>query len=134
MVSTIQQDIEYGIILDRIKKQFPDIGYYQGRWTKFLCSPSVNKLCDNYELAYSCGCCDDAALYVRPYIIIENIKVYSDPPQICIGKTDRHAYDILNYEWPNILLEHNIPHQIIDKIKYWDENENEQNRQLNFGV
>lgn len=90
------------------------------RWgTERFCTNEVNETADKYYTTFSCGCCSDAALLVRPYKEVAGIKVYTDPCDICIGEKD-YSYTNnarLDCDWRDALREKGISEAIIEQIE-----------------
>ena len=72
--------------LDKIKKLielFPDLRENVDRWKNVkYASKSANKLCTDYHIRFSCGCCADAGRLLCPFVETEFGRVYSDPVEI----------------------------------------------------
>lgn len=114
---------DYILRLEKVAKEFPDIREYGGRWSKWLCSKLVNKVADQIDFNYSCGCCPDASLYAMPYIEHEGFKIYSDPARIWIGQQVFYGGDEANENWREELEKHNINAIIYPLIEqYFEEN------------
>src|SRR5688572_8878005 len=86
-------------IMERLLKKYPDLKEKRDRWGKIRYSANINHLCTDVHTHHSCGCCDDAVLYARPYLIDEGIYIYSEPEYFCIGEKDPSTYD--DFLYPN---------------------------------
>lgn len=75
--------------LIEIEKQFPDVKLIKNHEYS---SALVNPFVDSVEFGRSCGCCDDATRYARPYLIKDNIKIHSKPHEFDIGSSS-YCYD-----------------------------------------
>lgn len=80
--------------LETLIEEFPDLHEYPGRWQTFLSSKKVNDNPEKINYGHSCGCCEDAALYIYFYVERLGTKVYSDPPFICIGSKNEYYGEI----------------------------------------
>lgn len=66
---------------------FPDLSVETNRWgTKKFSSKLATSMVSEFDVGFSCSCCDDSALLAYPYIEIEQIRVYSKPSSIYIGE------------------------------------------------
>ncbi|MDF2533948.1 MAG: hypothetical protein K0R18_105 [Bacillales bacterium] len=104
---------------------FPDIREIQNRWkTKFYTSLKVNAIATNVTFSYTCGCCNDAPLLARFYVVYDGIEVNADPYTIAIGEKNICGYgDIPNVGWRDKLIEHNINPALFSEVeKYFAEN------------
>ena len=107
------------------KALFPNVEINRDRWGRerfFSCD--VNSKADKVEIHHSCGCCQDAALYARPYIEDSGVTVYSDPPYFTIGYGNEWGYGENESEgWEETMREKNILEEVIKQCrKYLDEN------------
>ena len=104
--------------LDKIKKLielFPDLRENVDRWKNVkYASKSANKLCTDYHIRFSCGCCADAGRLLCPFVETEFGRVYSDPVEFWIGQKD---LDSLNENWQQQLKDAEIPQAIIEKLE-----------------
>lgn len=127
--------------LKKIIEKYPDMETHIDRWNnqKFV-SKLVNPEVDNCYFSHSCGCCDDAALFVWSYKKIGDFELFSNPPNITIGEGNpSYRYDdfydeeedksFLEYSeiayshWENNLKQKNISDCVIEKTrKYLIEN------------
>jgi len=101
---------------------YPDLESYVGRWGKNVyCSKSVNKLVNNYERRFNCGCCSDSPLELWPYLDTEHGRIYSSPAMFFIGKKDDDFFRtklVQSAGWKDDLKKHDIPEDLIEKISY----------------
>jgi aminoglycoside phosphotransferase (APT) family kinase protein len=68
---------------------------------------------------HSCGCCNDAALYARPFLIVDGERVHSVPSYFVVGeKAPYHeAYsDRPVDEWDAEMRAAGVPEAIIGKV------------------
>lgn len=121
-INELQKEIENKQVeLDNLKKLlelYPDLKKHVSRWgyVKY-CSKSVNSICDNYDLGYNCGCCEDSPLELWLYKETEYGKVYSDPTGIMIGEKNPYYMCDAPYDgWKEKLREYNISEDIINKV------------------
>jgi hypothetical protein len=102
-----------------IKELYPDVKKMTDVWGHiFWCSSSVNKHVTDVDLAHSCGCCEEAPLFARCYLIIPNtnIKIYANPYEIYVGDRWYSGGDDFTYTWDNDLRKHNIPECVIQLV------------------
>jgi len=67
------------------------------RWgTEYIYNEKINELATDVNIAYSCGCCDDAAICASPFIIVNGYKLYGSV-QIVIGQRNAIYYDEDDY-------------------------------------
>lgn len=119
----LKQEIEYNEVVLSILEIYPKLHEEATRWSKYLATPEINSECDDAVFTHSCGCCDDAVLYVMPYKEVNGIKIFSSPTQIVIGERcgsgDREYMD-----WEHELNSQDIPQIIVDKVRaYFKDNE-----------
>lgn len=112
-------------LISLVETKYPDLKIITGRWNTKYSSKTVNSIATNYDLGHSCGCCSDAALLVYPYIEDNGIRIYSDPPSICIGRGNEGGYgEIPSYGWEDRLREEKIQENIIKEVEqYFKEHE-----------
>lgn len=123
-ISKIQKEIE---TLEILLKKYPDLERHVDRWrTERFMSKQINSIADKCYFAHSCGCCNDAPLFVRPYIIDEETgaEIYSNPAQIFIGEKNPYPVPGRVYkperadpDWEEGLKKHNISQIVIDKTQ-----------------
>lgn len=109
--------IEKAERLVALKKIYPDLRVYVGRWNKEVyCSKLVNPIVTDYEALYSCGCCSDAPLKFWAYLETPHGRVYADPCNICIGEKGWTGYARASEGWRQALERHQIPQVLIDRV------------------
>lgn len=104
---------------------FPDIKVYKNRWnTEHYSSKSVNAKVTNIEFKHSCGCCSDAPLYAKCYLLYNGIKVYTEPVEICIGQGNAYGNgEIVDYNWKSTFEKYNINKSVNSIVeKFIEEN------------
>lgn len=100
-----------------LKALYPDIRKHTNRWNRIRqCSKSVNSKVTDFEYAYSCDCCSDAAVDIWPYLETSFGKVYSDPPSFCVGEKTYGESDRERKGWESYMIKHGIPNDIIEKV------------------
>ena len=99
-IAKIEQEIE---TLKKVVEKFPDLKEYKGRWQSYYTSGEALKLADKINVNHSCGCCPDAALYVKPYLEYLGIKIFCPKPEICIGEGTYSGPDNIDDNWKEIL-------------------------------
>lgn len=104
-------------IIKKISKLYPTVQFVQTRWNKYLCADEINQIATNVDFTHSCGCCEDSVLYAMPYIIFDNTKIYSNPPQILIGEKCSSGGEIASDNWQIKLREHQINNNIVLQIQ-----------------
>lgn len=120
MTSTVQKHIAEvqaeAARLTSLLEIYPDLTFETNRWRRtFQCSRAVNECATDYEIAYSCGCCPDPALYVRVFVETQHGRVYGSPHQIEIGERD--GIDCPIDGWDCYLHSHGIQGSIIERLK-----------------
>ena len=111
--------------LKRAKELYPNVNIGKDRWgTERLFSSSVNDKVDKVNIHHSCGCCPDAGLLARPYLIVDGITIYSDPSSFYIGQQNEWGLGEIECElWEEDLRKKNITEEVIQQIrKYLDDN------------
>jgi hypothetical protein len=97
-------------------KQFDDLSFTVDRWNETRWhSNFITSLATNVEIRHSCGCCDDAPIFARPYVVINGIEVYS-PLCFCVGEKaygGEKPYD----NWKKELIDAKIQQCILDKLE-----------------
>jgi len=127
--------------IEHLKESFSDLEIRTSRRGVIMyCSKSVNSLVTEYELHYSCGCCNDAHVEIYPFLIINGVQLYSSPCYFVIGQRNScYGYKlcdcdedddcncpidedeiIVDNNWDKRLKEANISEQVINELK--DEN------------
>jgi hypothetical protein len=99
-----------------------DLLEHRDRWSNIrYYSPKINKIADNVEIHHTCGCCSDAPLIARPYVVVNGINLYSDPPKFGIGEGLYGGGDRPDSHWQEQFKDFN---PIITEIiqKYFDDN------------
>lgn len=85
-------------ILD-VFDQLPDLEITYDRWrNKRYSSLEVNAKATEYFTGYSCGCCDDAPMFLYPLIEINGIRVYTKPVRFYIGDRNEYTEDGVEYD------------------------------------
>ncbi len=107
--------------LTHLKKEFADLDCDIDRWQhRRFKSALVNAQATNFDINHSCGCCYDAALYIRPYLertINNNVfKIYSNPLTFSVGWKSSGGYEV-KLEWSEPMKKANIASNIISKIE-----------------
>jgi hypothetical protein len=67
--------------LEALRRLYPDLREYRGRWRKVLVSKKAAADCGEAELRRTCGCCSDAPYRAWPYVDTDFGRVYCDPPE-----------------------------------------------------
>ena len=123
------QEVSRVEVLEKLYKRFPSLQRHVSRWNhERFCSPEINPLCMNYEMAHNCGCCPDSPLELWPYAIFEGMKLFASPIPFCIGeksmyrKSGERSYN----GWQEKLRKHKIPEEIITRVEKVFEGENEE--------
>lgn len=99
-----------------ILSKFPDVEEYRGRWKTIWKSPSVNSLVNDVHIHHNCGCCEDSPLEAWPFIEVDGVCIYSDPPRFVVGeKSGSGEREYVN--WSKALVDKGIPQKILDKIQ-----------------
>jgi hypothetical protein len=103
--------------LERLLKRFPDLLRNENRWkTVRYYSKSVNTQVNRFDMAHSCGCCNDAPLLVWPYLETPDGNVYSDPPSFQVGEKHWISGDTAYPGWKDKLRAGGIPEDIIGAV------------------
>lgn len=106
--------------LDFYKKlydELPDLEEIKGRWeATYLVSKSVNPRCHKFSMKNSCGCCRDSALVVTFSADINQVAVFSDPPEFVIALRDNGVATPVE-NWKENLQKHNLPQSLIDAVE-----------------
>lgn len=92
---------------------------WDDRWDNiYYYSSKINNLANNVEIYHACTCCSDAILIARPYIVVNGINLFSNPPTFNIGEGHDDC-NICYGNWQNQFKEFNpIIIEIIQK--YFD--------------
>lgn len=102
--------------------KFPGLTEIRDRWgTVRLSARSANEHVTDCEMGRTCGCCEDASLLVRPYLMFEGLTIYSDPITFLVGQSVgifRSVGHVPTYFEKN-MREAGIPQNIIDKAAEW---------------
>jgi hypothetical protein len=123
MAMPIQDDINAAQAeaarLSGLLELYPDLRQETDRWRRvFSCSTSVNTIATHYEIAYSCGCCPDASLYIRLFVETPYGKVYGVPHQIGVGERRSWEYfDCPDKDWEKTLKARGAPDHILEKLR-----------------
>lgn len=104
--------------INRLREAFPDLEVTKNRWgTVRYYAESANSLVNDYYTKHSCGCCNDAPLYVYPFLYFEGIKVHSKPDHFCIGEKNTWGYgDLYDPSSTSIMIEKNIADVVVKQI------------------
>ena len=77
----------------------------------------------DYEHRHSCGCCADAALYIRPYIerkvLGKSVRIYSQPETFCVGERAYNGGYHVDSDWREKLRNADIPEKLIERVGYF---------------
>lgn len=104
--------------INAVLSKFPDADVYKNRWDReFYNSKTANSQTTNIEISRSCGCCTDAVIYAKPYLIINDIKIYSNPVEIYIGECDYDGLEHYDANWEKLLKNENISDIAINSIR-----------------
>lgn len=71
--------------LEALETAFPDIEEVPLRRKTVYASRAANATATECYLSRSCGCCNDAALYLYFFVRFDGAVVYSQPPYVCVG-------------------------------------------------
>ena len=124
-ISKSKEEIEQNEKVIKLINMYPDLKIYSNRWNKeYIYSKLINPKVTDVEFANGCGCCADAPLYAKFFTIINGIRLYADPVEICIGEGSYGGYGYVNTEtWRYSLDSNNINKSVFDKVeKYLDDN------------
>lgn len=112
--------------LEKIYETYDDVKEVSTRWKSYLASTKIIPDCNDFHTVKSCGCCADAVLYVMPFLIIEEITIFSNPCQIPIGHGDMYCCGTgyhMNDTWLEKMKELGFNEKLIQKVQeYVDEN------------
>ena len=102
--------------------KFPDLMVYRPsdnkKYELVCCSSAVNHFADSYNYTEVANCSGPPIVYVWPYTLIDNNKVYSNPCYFGIGEVNINGFGInLDQNWEACLTENDIPNTLIRKIK-----------------
>lgn len=116
----IARDKERLANLEKAMAEYPDLRSTKDRWGNIeYLSSRADKEATGYVRYHSCGCCSDAPLYCRPYLIYHGIKILGT--EIMIGER-RNFYDFPEYGWEQKLTTTGIPQSQIDILRtYFEE-------------
>lgn len=105
-----------------LTKRFPDLKEHLNRWKhRRLCSKSFNSMTVSAEISHNCGCCSDSPLEVWPYVEVDGIRVFSDPPVFAVGERSNSRGEIEYEGWQETLKKDNISQAVIDYVQaYFD--------------
>ena len=105
--------------IKKLQTKFKDLKFYSGRrFNKGAYYTSeVNSLVDNIDIYDSCSCCNDAALYCSSYLIVDGIRVYSNPIEFYIAESAGNGTYYFKEDYICELINENINRQVIDKIE-----------------
>ena len=91
----------------------PGLKVHTNRWGKERFYTSyVNTICSKCEISHNCGCCSDSPIEVWPYTVINEVKIYSDPPSLSPGYGDNE-----DYGWEEKFRKHQLGEVIIEKVR-----------------
>ena len=105
--------------IEELRKKFPDLDVAVDRWkhVRFM-SGAVNAVADQVSICHNCSCCNDSPLEARPYITIDDVKIYSRPDCYTVGEADPYRGGERAYEdWQQQMLASNISQTAIDKVE-----------------
>lgn len=119
--------------IKKLQEKYPDLSCSIDRWDNLrLTSSEVNNKATHVDFRHSCGCCDDAPLLAMPYVVeAGGRQVFSNPERFFVGEKNPYHYgrDKEEIGWEKELLNAQIPQTIIDKIRAyfdeWDEDDEE---------
>jgi len=125
-----EQAIERLGVIRELLKIYPKLKRETGRWgSERFYTLEVNRIVLEADIWHSCSCCPDAPLFISPYIVVNSIKVFSDPPKICIGQMNAYGYgEIPDENWEETLKNHNLPETIIEQVRIYFTEYPESNR------
>lgn len=103
-------------LLEHLLVTYPDLERFTDRWHReYFCSKKVNEQATEYESCHSCGCCSDSALLIKPYIIDNTIRIYTNPYCVAVGEKGYRG-DIPHREWEDRLRKAGYRQEIIDGV------------------
>lgn len=88
--------------------KYPDLSEHRARFRTVLKALSANAVADDSYVSASCGCCNDAALYL--WVRVKADGVYSDPPFFVIGEK------VPNYDLDGTYERRYFP-EVIDQLR-----------------
>lgn len=102
-----------------LMEKFPDLEVKIDRWkTERYSSKSVNPIATDVDYKYNCGCCHDSPLEARPYVMYDDVKIYSDPD--CFWVADKSYNGPQPYpNWSADLEKAGISKEAIQKIRIY---------------
>lgn len=123
-IKKTQSDLDEVFGMKELKlSKYPDLQIFKDRWgNELLYSKKVNPIATEWTTGHSCGCCADAALYLYVFVHEVNpktgtkIKVYSDPPQMCIGQKDYTYGDFGDSGWEEKVRKLGICEEVIKAV------------------
>lgn len=105
--------------LENLLKVFPDLEVTKDRWgTARYYADSANSLVNDYYTKHSCGCCNDAPLFVYPFLYVDGVKVHSKPDHFCIGEKNAWGYgEMYDPDATKAMVEKNISDVVVKQIE-----------------
>lgn len=107
-----------------LKEQYPDLDEQSNRWNNtFYTSSHINKIANEVEFKYSCGCCNDAPLLAYFYTVVDDIRIYSSPFCIAVAEQNINGYGDFPYDnWRELLEDYNINPNLFEKVQLYLDN------------
>ncbi len=96
---------------------YPDLIVHSNKeGVKKYCSASVNDYVNTMEVVNQCSCCDGAPLILYAYCVVNDIRIYSDPPHFQIGFANRYGFgQVPLTNWKDDLKDAGISKLVMDK-------------------
>ena len=96
-----------------------DVYCEEARWgKKCYCSREVNSEATDFEYRFNCGCCSDSPLEIFPYMVKNDVKIYSSPSCFKVGERNSYGTGVIPYDgWDEKLIEEGISEEVIEKVK-----------------
>lgn len=110
--------IEHTKKIASLTKEFPDLRSNTNRWKKvYYSSALANEQAKHALIYHSCGCCNDAPLFISPYFVHAcGIEIYSEPYRFFIGEKCSGG-DREDHEWRKTLETAKLPASIISQVE-----------------
>lgn len=105
--------------IDRLLARFPDLVAHHDRWNnRRYAAKSATAATTDVHLHHSCGCCNDAVLYARPFLVVEGERVHSDPSVFNVGeKVPGQVFRNRGYDgWADNMAAAGVPQTVIDQV------------------
>lgn len=106
--------------LKRLEAAFPDLKVNINRWGAVRYeSDCARPMCNKFDIAHNCGCCNDSPIELWPYYESNGDKIYAGGIPFQIGERYYHRGEKPYNNWQESLRAKGINEEVIAGVQRW---------------